>query len=90
MPLSGPITFSGGDLLPPTLTDLRFEAGVTVYQLNSIFGPNGPSFRSYDFDGPFQLTATLVPEPCIALLLGGGLLALARRARAGANAGAAS
>jgi hypothetical protein len=64
--LSGPITFSTTGSVPPlsgSLVDLRFSTTADVF--NIIIDPSGPDVASYDFAGPFTLTATFVPEPSL-------------------------
>jgi hypothetical protein len=76
--LLGPITFSTTGSVPPlpgSLENLQFKARTDVS--NIVWDQYGFEVISYDFAGPFLLTATYVPEPSVAMLLGMGLAGLA-------------
>jgi hypothetical protein len=70
--LSASITFNGTPALPSFLTDLRFDATLTI---SNVQWDGNSLLLSYDFSGPFQLTA--VPEPSTVVLLTLGLVGLA-------------
>lgn len=76
--LIGPITFSTTGSVPPlpgSLVDLEFSGTTDVS--NIVWDDYEYQVISYDFAGPFALTATYVPEPSAAILPAIGLAGLA-------------